>query len=57
MQGRGPVIVTVARDLDADGTMGAASDPAWLTLNLFSGSVTLDSGASFTAMFALRAAL
>jgi alpha-tubulin suppressor-like RCC1 family protein len=45
MQVVGPVIVTVAHSFDADGTIGAASDPAWLTLNLFSESVMLESGA------------
>jgi alpha-tubulin suppressor-like RCC1 family protein len=46
MQVVGPVLVTVACDFDVDGTIGAASDPAWLTLNLFSEGVTIDNGAA-----------
>jgi alpha-tubulin suppressor-like RCC1 family protein len=46
MQVVGPVLVTVACDFDVDGTIGAASAPAWLTLNLFSEGVTIDNGAA-----------
>ncbi len=45
MEVSGPVIITVARDFDAGGMMGAASHPAWLTLDLVTDGVALECGA------------
>jgi hypothetical protein len=43
----GPVVVTVARDFDADGATGSAAHPAWLALNLCTTDVALENGAVF----------
>lgn len=42
----GPVIVTLAEDLSANGTLGNAANPVWLTLRIFKGSLTLNANAS-----------
>jgi alpha-tubulin suppressor-like RCC1 family protein len=47
LQVSGPVIVTVARGFDADGVVGSASAPTWLTVNLSSGNLALINGAAF----------
>jgi alpha-tubulin suppressor-like RCC1 family protein len=47
LQVNGPVIVNVARSFDADGPIGAGCAPGWLTINLYSGSLALDSGVAF----------
>lgn len=47
MQVVGPVIVIVGNGFTVNGgIVGAAANPTWLTLNIFSGGVTLNSGAS-----------
>jgi len=46
----GPVIVVVANGFDVNGGVIAAADnPAWLTLNIHSGGLTLNGGASVHA--------
>ncbi len=40
----GPVIVTVATSLNANGSIGASSQPAWLRLQLSTGGLTLNGG-------------
>ncbi|GAB1488059.1 hypothetical protein MASR2M8_05020 [Opitutaceae bacterium] len=43
----GPVIITVKNSLVSNGTMGSASNPDWLTLNISNGGFTLNSGNGF----------
>lgn len=43
----GPVVINVANGISASSTMGAPANPAWLTLNIRSGGLTLDRGARF----------
>jgi rhamnogalacturonan endolyase len=43
----GPVIVIVANGFNINGAaVGSSTNPAWLTLNVFAGSLTLNSGAT-----------
>ena len=42
----GPVIVTLANGVSANGSMGAATNPAWFTLNFASGGLTLNGNVS-----------
>ena len=42
----GPVILTLANGTTINGTAGNAAHPEWLTLNVSSGGVTLNSGAT-----------
>jgi hypothetical protein len=46
----GPVILTVAGDVLLNGSADATADPAWLTLRVASGGVTLNGGATLTAV-------
>jgi hypothetical protein len=43
----GPVIVNVANGFNANGTLGAAGNAGWLTLNIAAGGLTLNGGATF----------
>lgn len=43
----GPVVVTVAHELNGNGAVGVAEQPGWLTLNIRSGGLTLNGGARF----------
>jgi len=42
----GPVIVTLANGVSANGNMGASANPAWLTLHFASGGLTLNGNVS-----------
>ena len=42
----GPVVITVAGSVNANGEIGAAAHPAWLALNVASGGLTVNGGAS-----------
>jgi hypothetical protein len=46
----GPVILTVAGDVLLNGSTDATADPAWLTLRVASGGVTLNGGATLEAV-------
>jgi len=46
----GPVILTLANGATISGTAGNASHPEWLTLNVSSGGVTLNTGATLRAV-------
>ena len=43
----GPVVINLANGVTASSTVGAPANPAWLTLNIPSGGLTLDRGARF----------
>ncbi|MBI2513200.1 MAG: tandem-95 repeat protein, partial [Opitutae bacterium] len=43
----GPVVVNLANGFSANGTLGAAGQPAWLTMNVASGGLTLNGGVNF----------
>ncbi len=43
----GPIIVTVASGISANGTFGAAGNPEWLTLRIANGGLTLNGGVAF----------
>lgn len=43
----GPVVITVRNGFASNGTIGKPSDPSWLTLNVYSGGFTLNSGNGF----------
>jgi len=45
----GPVVLTIANGLSANGDIGATSHPEWLTLQLYSVGLTLNGGASVYA--------
>ena len=49
IQVAGPVIVVVANGLNVNGVIGNPVNPAWLTLNLYTGGITLNGGASVNA--------
>ena len=50
MRVAGPVIVVVANGFNVNGgVIGNADNPAWLTLNIYSGGLTLNGGASVYA--------
>ncbi len=42
----GPVVVTLANGMSANGSVGASENPAWLTLNVASGGLTLNGNVS-----------
>ena len=42
----GPVIVTLANGMSANGSMGTSANPVWLTLNVASGGLTLNGNVS-----------
>ena len=42
----GPVVVTLANGVSANGSMGASANPAWLTLKFASGGLTLNGNVS-----------
>jgi len=42
----GPVIVTLANGVSANGSIGSSANPAWLTLNFASGGLTLNGNVS-----------
>ena len=42
----GPVLITLREDLSANGNLGAPANPAWLTLKISGGSLTLNGQAS-----------
>lgn len=42
----GPVVLNLASGLSVTGQLGVASDPLWLTINVASGGVTLNGGAT-----------
>ena len=44
----GPVIVVVANGFNVNGVIGNSVNPEWLTLNIYSGGLTLNSGANVT---------
>ncbi|MBX3738731.1 MAG: tandem-95 repeat protein, partial [Candidatus Didemnitutus sp.] len=43
----GPVIVNLANGFSANGNLGAAGQPGWLTMNIASGGLTLNGGVNF----------
>ncbi|MEO7411822.1 MAG: Ig-like domain-containing protein [Opitutaceae bacterium] len=43
----GPVVINLANGFAGNGTLGDATNPAWLKLNLSAGSFTLNSGSAF----------
>ena len=42
----GPVILNVARGFTGNGILGTTANPGWLTINLYSGGLTLNGGAT-----------
>jgi hypothetical protein len=46
----GPVILTVAGNVALNGSAGTTANPAWLTLRVASGGVTLNGGATLSAV-------
>jgi len=42
----GPVILNVAHGFTGNGILGTTANPAWLTINLYSGGLTLNGGAT-----------
>ena len=44
----GPVIINLANGTSINGNVGSSAHPAWLTLNVTSGGITLNSGVTFT---------
>jgi len=46
LQVAGPVILTLASGVTINGTAGSSANPGWLTLQLSSGGLTLNSGAA-----------
>ncbi|MEO5957702.1 MAG: Ig-like domain-containing protein, partial [Opitutaceae bacterium] len=42
----GPVVIAVANGFTANGTLGSPANPAYLTLNIYSGGFTLNGGCS-----------
>ncbi len=42
----GPVTITLANEVSANGSMGSATNPAWLVLNFASGGLTLNGNVS-----------
>ncbi|CAM9966113.1 unnamed protein product, partial [Phaeothamnion confervicola] len=43
----GPVIVTLANAMSANGSLGSSANPSWLVFKLASGGLTLNGGVSF----------
>lgn len=43
----GPVVINLANGFSANGTLGSARQPAWLTMNIASGGLTLNGEANF----------
>ena len=46
LQIAGPVVVTVAYGFTANGNTGSSTNPAWLTLKIYSGNFTLNGGSN-----------
>jgi len=42
----GPVVITLATGFSVNGTIGASTNPSWLTLKIYAGNLTLNSGSN-----------